>query len=54
MSLTGFDMKAPPMQAEKILTQFGANVVHQDLDFTMRHEEILGLVGGSGPGSLSC
>ena len=31
-------------------TQFGAQVVHQDLDLDVRRGEILGVVGGSGTG----
>ena len=48
--LSGFDMSAPPMEASGILTQFGANVVHKDLNFQIESEEIMGLVGGSGSG----
>lgn len=40
----------PPIQANGILTQFGPNVIHQDLDFTLGRREIVGLVGGSGTG----
>lgn len=50
MSLKNFDMSAPPMEADKLLTQFGSNVVHENLKFTIRQGEILGLVGGSGSG----
>jgi phospholipid/cholesterol/gamma-HCH transport system ATP-binding protein len=38
------------MQAEGLLTQFGDNIVHQDLDFQMETKEIVGVVGGSGTG----
>ena len=41
---------APPMEARGILTQFGTNVVHQNLDFRVEKGEIVGLVGGSGTG----
>jgi phospholipid/cholesterol/gamma-HCH transport system ATP-binding protein len=47
-SLTQND--APPIEARGILTQFGPNIIHQDLDFTLNHGEIVGLVGGSGSG----
>ena len=43
-------MSAPPMRAVSIKTQFGPNVIHEDLDFTVNHGEIVGLVGGSGTG----
>jgi len=45
-----FDMTAPPMEARGILTQFGTNVVHENLDFRILKSEIVGLVGGSGSG----
>ena len=44
------DMSAPPMRAVSIKTQFGPNVIHENLDFTVNHGEIVGLVGGSGTG----
>ncbi len=39
-----------PIEARGILTQFGTNVVHENLDFAVRKGEIVGLVGGSGTG----
>jgi len=39
-----------PMEARGILTQFGENVVHENLDFRITPNEIVGLVGGSGTG----
>jgi len=33
-----------------LLSQFGDNVVHKDLDFRVQRGEIVGLVGGSGTG----
>ncbi|MGB3455728.1 MAG: ATP-binding cassette domain-containing protein [Litorimonas sp.] len=39
-----------PISARGILTQFGPNVVHENLDFDVRRGEIVGLVGGSGTG----
>ena len=44
------DMSAPPMRAVSIKTQFGPNVIHENLHFTVNHGEIVGLVGGSGTG----
>ncbi|CAM3775767.1 ABC transporter ATP-binding protein [Litorimonas haliclonae] len=41
---------APPMEARGLLTQFGANVIHENLDFRINRGEIVGLVGGSGSG----
>jgi phospholipid/cholesterol/gamma-HCH transport system ATP-binding protein len=38
------------MRAVGIKTQFGPNVIHESLDFTVNHGEIVGLVGGSGTG----
>jgi len=43
------DMTAP-MEARGILTKFGTNVVHENLDFRVETGEIVGLVGGSGTG----
>ena len=40
----------PPISATGILTQFGSNIIHQDLDFEITRGEIAGLVGGSGSG----
>jgi len=45
-----YDGTAPPMEARGILTQFGSNVVHENLDFRVEKGEIVGLVGGSGTG----
>ena len=44
------DLNAPPMSAVGIRTQFGPNVIHENLDFTVNQGEIVGLVGGSGTG----
>jgi phospholipid/cholesterol/gamma-HCH transport system ATP-binding protein len=44
------DRTASPIQARNILTQFGSNIIHQDLDFEIKRGEIVGLVGGSGSG----
>lgn len=40
----------PPVEARGILTQFGPNVIHENLDFRLNRSEIVGLVGGSGSG----
>lgn len=40
----------PAIRIEGLLTQFGSNVIHKDLDLSVRRGEILGLVGGSGSG----
>jgi len=45
-----FDPHAAPMEARGILTQFGPNVIHEDLNFSIQTGEIVGLVGGSGTG----
>lgn len=38
------------IHVEGLLTQFGSNVIHQDLELEVQRGEILGLVGGSGTG----
>lgn len=50
--MTGFASRSdiPLIEARGLLTQFGPNVIHQDLDFTLHKGEIVGLVGGSGTG----
>ncbi len=42
--------RAPPITALNIKTQFGVNVIHENLNFEVQHGEIVGLVGGSGAG----
>lgn len=39
-----------PIAASGILTQFGPNIIHENLDFEITRGEIVGLVGGSGTG----
>ena len=41
---------APPVEARGILTQFGDNIIHENLNFRVERGEIVGLVGGSGSG----
>jgi len=38
------------IEVRGLRTQFGSNVVHEDLDFAIYRGEIVGLVGGSGTG----
>jgi len=47
---TALKKEAPLVEAKGILTQFGANIIHENLDFKVRRGEIVGLVGGSGSG----
>ncbi len=44
------DDKAPPVQIKGLVSRFGDNVVHDNLDLTVRRGEVLGIVGGSGSG----
>ena len=39
-----------PVSATGLRTQFGTNVIHENLDISLRCGEILGVVGGSGTG----
>ncbi len=39
-----------PIEVEGLRTQFGDNVIHDNLDLKVRRNEILGVVGGSGTG----
>ena len=46
---------APPareavIEARDLVTRFGSNVIHQDLDLDVWRGEVLGVVGGSGTG----
>ena len=45
-----FDFSLPPMEVRGLRTQFGDNVIHESLDFSVNGQEIVGLVGGSGAG----
>jgi len=38
------------VEARNVLTQFGENIIHEDLNFSVKKGEIVGLVGGSGTG----
>lgn len=44
------ETNVPPIAARGILTQFGPNVIHENLDFEINRGDIVGLVGGSGSG----
>ncbi|HNE00617.1 MAG TPA: ATP-binding cassette domain-containing protein [Plasticicumulans sp.] len=45
---------APPViEIRGLGTRFGAQVVHEDLELTVRRGEIVGLVGGSGSGKTT-
>lgn len=40
----------PILQVTGLRTQFGANIIHDNLDMAVRPGEIMGIVGGSGTG----
>lgn len=44
------DFTQSPVEVRNLRSQFGENVVHENLDFKVTSGEILGLVGGSGSG----
>lgn len=43
-------MMAAPVEVKNIVNRFGSQTVHDGVDLTLRENEILGLVGGSGSG----
>ena len=40
----------PIIEVEGLDTRFGDNVVHENLDLTVKRGEVIGIVGGSGTG----
>ena len=42
--------KSAIIEIEGLRTQFGAQVIHENLDFAVRRGEVMGVVGGSGTG----
>jgi len=42
--------RGPAIRVTGLVNQFGRQVVHQDLDFTVERGEVMGVVGGSGTG----
>ena len=41
---------APPIEVRGLLSRFGENVIHQDLNLTIHRGAVVGVVGGSGSG----
>jgi len=41
---------SPVIEVHGLRTQFGAQVIHDGLDLTVRPGEVMGIVGGSGSG----
>jgi phospholipid/cholesterol/gamma-HCH transport system ATP-binding protein len=44
------DREAPPIEVRGLVSRFGDNVIHQDLDLVVNKGDVLGVVGGSGTG----
>jgi len=42
--------EAPIIAVTGLRTQFGSQVIHDNLDFSVEHGEVMGVVGGSGTG----
>jgi phospholipid/cholesterol/gamma-HCH transport system ATP-binding protein len=47
---SGLDLAAPPIEVRGLLSQFGDNIIHQNLDLTIPRGQVVGVVGGSGAG----
>ncbi|MCB1769993.1 MAG: ATP-binding cassette domain-containing protein, partial [Candidatus Competibacteraceae bacterium] len=47
------DAASSIIEVRGLRTQFGAEVIHEALDFAVRHGEIVALVGGSGSGKTT-
>src|SRR5688500_4845570 len=43
-------MKTPAVIIKNLVTKFGSQTIHKNLDLTVNKGEIVGLVGGSGSG----
>jgi phospholipid/cholesterol/gamma-HCH transport system ATP-binding protein len=43
-------MDPPPIEVRGLVSQYGENLIHNDLDLDIRRGEVLGVVGGSGTG----
>jgi phospholipid/cholesterol/gamma-HCH transport system ATP-binding protein len=44
------DERAPPIQVIGLRSAFGDHVIHEDLNLTIPHGDVVGVVGGSGTG----
>ncbi|MGH6910718.1 MAG: ABC transporter ATP-binding protein, partial [Phenylobacterium sp.] len=42
--------RAPILEVRGLHSQFGDNIIHENLDLSVRRGEVLGVVGGSGTG----
>ena len=42
--------EAPAIEVQGLHSQFGENIIHENLDLTVERGEIVGVVGGSGTG----
>jgi phospholipid/cholesterol/gamma-HCH transport system ATP-binding protein len=44
------ETRGPAVQVRGLVSAFGDNIIHDGLDLSVRHGEVLGVVGGSGAG----
>ena len=47
---SGADVREPVIEVRGLVTRFGPQVVHENLDLDVWKGEVLGIVGGSGTG----
>jgi phospholipid/cholesterol/gamma-HCH transport system ATP-binding protein len=44
------DLEVPPIEVRGLVSRFGDNIIHDDLNLTLPRGQVVGVVGGSGAG----